>query len=105
MPEKVFTCGFLNAGTLESRSVNDTPRVSLSELIGCLALATDLGMGQPFDHCLRTCRVAVGVAQTLGLTGEQLGDVYYIALLRFVGCNAHAHEDVAKTGDELAFRA
>jgi HD-GYP domain-containing protein (c-di-GMP phosphodiesterase class II) len=74
-------------------------------MIGCLALATDLGMGQPLDHGLRTCLVAVGVGKELGLTEQQLSDVYYITLLRFVGCNAHDHEDVVELGDELAFRA
>jgi HD-GYP domain-containing protein (c-di-GMP phosphodiesterase class II)/DNA-binding CsgD family transcriptional regulator len=85
--------------------VDATARVSLPQLIGCLALATDLGMGQPLDHGLRTCLLAVGVGRSLGLTEEQLSDVYYIALLRFVGCNAHAHEDRVESGDELAFRA
>ena len=81
------------------------PRASLAELIGCLALATDLGMGQPLDHGLRTCRLGVGVGRALGLTEQQVADIYYIAMLRFVGCSAHAHEDSSELGDELLFRA
>ncbi|HUH07216.1 MAG TPA: HD domain-containing phosphohydrolase [Egibacteraceae bacterium] len=79
--------------------------VRVSELVACLALATDLGMGQPLDHGLRTCLLALGVGQALGLTDNELADVYSITLLRFVGCNAHAHQDALETGDELAFRA
>jgi len=85
--------------------VETAPRPSLAELIGCLALATDLGMGQPLDHGLRTCLLGVGVGRALGLTEQQVTDVYYITLLRFIGCNSHAHEDVAEVGNELAFRA
>ena len=79
--------------------------VHLSELVACLALATDLGMGQPLDHGLRTCLLAVGVGERLGLSRGELADVYYISLLRFVGCTAHAHQDSVEVGDEVAFRA
>jgi hypothetical protein len=85
--------------------VSTPPQVRLAELVGCLALATDLGMGQPLEHCLRTCLLAVGVGTRLDLTEEQLGDAYYITLLRFVGCNAHAHVDATEVGDEVSFRA
>jgi HD-GYP domain-containing protein (c-di-GMP phosphodiesterase class II) len=78
--------------------------VRLAELVGCLALATDLGMGQPLEHCFRTCLLAVGVGTQLGLSEEQLGDAYYITLLRFAGCNSHAHQDATEVGDEIAFR-
>lgn len=79
--------------------------VRLSEFVACLALATDLGMGQPLEHCLRTCLLTVRMGERLGLTEQQLADAYYIALLRFVGCNSHAHQDSIETGDEVAFRA
>lgn len=83
-----------------------TPQaVHLSELVACLALATDLGMGQPLEQGLRTCLLAVRVGESLGISSEELADAYYIALLRFVGCNAHAYRDALETGDEIAFRA
>ncbi|MEX0790212.1 MAG: HD domain-containing phosphohydrolase [Actinomycetota bacterium] len=79
--------------------------VSLSELVACLALATDLGMGQPLEQALRTCMLAIRVGESLGLGSEELAETYYICLLRFVGCNAHAHQDGLEVGDEIAFRA
>ncbi|CAN5786070.1 hypothetical protein BH23ACT12_BH23ACT12_10940 [soil metagenome] len=79
--------------------------VHQSEPVACLALATDLGLGQPLEHGLRTCLLAVRVGESLGLSDEQLADAYYIALLRFVGCNAHAYQDALETGDEIAFRS
>lgn len=79
--------------------------VPVSEVVACLALATDLGMGQPLEHALRTCTLAVRVGESLGLAAEELAEIYYIALLRFVGCNAHAQQDSLEVGDEIAFRA
>lgn len=85
--------------------VKASEKPQLSEFVACLALATDLGMGQPLEHCLRTCLLTVRMGEHLGLAVQQLADAYYIALLRFVGCNSHAHQDFIETGDEVAFRA
>lgn len=83
-----------------------TPGVRLSELVASLALATDIGMGQPMDHVLRTCLLSLGIAREAGLTAGECHDVYYLALLRFVGCNAHASSDATESGgDEMADRA
>jgi HD-GYP domain-containing protein (c-di-GMP phosphodiesterase class II)/DNA-binding CsgD family transcriptional regulator len=78
----------------------------LAELVTALSLATDLGMGQPMEHALRTCLLSLRLGEALGLGRPQLSDVYYVALLRFLGCTADAHETaVAVDGDDLAFRA
>jgi HD-GYP domain-containing protein (c-di-GMP phosphodiesterase class II) len=45
-------------------------------------------------------------ARELGVAGADLSDVYYLALLRFVGCTADAHEAAAAAGgDEISDRA
>jgi hypothetical protein len=54
----------------------------LAELISALAFATDLARGQPMEHELRTCLLAVYLGELLGLDEEQHSDVYYVALLR-----------------------
>lgn len=77
----------------------------LAELMAAISLATDLGMGQPLEQALRTCLVATGLGERVGLRGQELSDVYYVALLRFLGCTADAHETAAITGDDIAFRA
>lgn len=75
------------------------------ELVAAFARAADLGMGQPLDHTLRTCLVAIDVARTMRLSEEDLRDTYYFTLLRFIGCTSHATEDAAETGgDEIAWR-
>ena len=78
----------------------------LAELVAALSLATDLGTGQPMEHTLRTCLFAVRLGRELGLANAELAEVYYLALLRFVGCTANAHETAAFAGgDDLAFYA
>jgi HD-GYP domain-containing protein (c-di-GMP phosphodiesterase class II) len=79
-------------------------RVRVAELIAALSLATDLGMGQPMEQALRTCLLGTRAARHHGVSGDDLSDVYYLSLLRFIGCTADAHEESAKAGgDEIAF--
>jgi HD-GYP domain-containing protein (c-di-GMP phosphodiesterase class II) len=84
----------------------DADGVRLAELVAALSLATDLGMGQPLEQAMRTCLLAVAAGRELRLEGPVLADVYYLALLRFVGCTADAHEQAALVGgDEIAYYA
>ncbi len=74
--------------------------------MAALSLATDLGMGQPLEQTIRTCLLAIGVAERLGMGAEERSTIYYVALLRFLGCTADAHEAAAMAGgDEIALRA
>jgi HD-GYP domain-containing protein (c-di-GMP phosphodiesterase class II) len=78
----------------------------LAELIAALSLATDLGVGQPLEQALRTCLIALALCDRLGLSEEERSEVYYVALLRFVGCTADASEMAQLAGgDEIALRA
>ena len=64
----------------------------LAELIGSLSLATDLAAGLGPETALRTALLAVRTGAALGLRDAALADVFYTALLRFIGCTAFAHE-------------
>jgi HD-GYP domain-containing protein (c-di-GMP phosphodiesterase class II) len=78
----------------------------LAELTIALSLATDLGTGQPMEHGLRTCWLSLAVADALGLDATTRSCVYYVALLRFVGCTSDAAETaVVAGGDDVAFNA
>jgi HD-GYP domain-containing protein (c-di-GMP phosphodiesterase class II) len=78
----------------------------LVELLAALSLATDLGMGQPLEQALRTSLIALELGGRLGLRSDELSDVYYVALLRFLGCTADAHEFAQIVGgDDIAVRA
>jgi HD-GYP domain-containing protein (c-di-GMP phosphodiesterase class II) len=78
--------------------------VRLAELMAALSIATDLGMGQPLETALCSCVVAIRLGEALRLDDATLRDVYYQALLRYIGCNADADVLAALMGDELALR-
>lgn len=78
--------------------------VRLAELMAALSIATDLGMGQPLETALSSCVVAVRLGEALGLDADTMRDVYYQALLRYIGCNADTYLLAALVGDELALR-
>src|SRR5262245_46007421 len=64
----------------------------LAELIGGLSLATDSVAGMPQETALRTSLLAVRLGRRLKLDSTKLRDVFYTALLRFIGCTAYAAE-------------
>lgn len=74
-----------------------------AEIIAALSLATDLALGQPMEHALRSCVLAMRLGEALGLADDDIGAVYWSALLRHVGCNAESHSVAAIFGDEIAF--
>src|SRR3712207_1341859 len=80
-------------------------RVRRAEVVAALSLATDLGVGQPMGHALRSCLLAVDLGAALGLGADDLRAVYYVALLQRVGCTADAFELSAWFDDEIAAHA
>jgi HD-GYP domain-containing protein (c-di-GMP phosphodiesterase class II) len=78
--------------------------VRLAELMAALSIATDLGMGQPMEYAMTSCIVAMRLGDAAGLSEEQLRDVYYEALLRYIGCNADTYWLSSIVGDEIALR-
>ena len=79
--------------------------VRLAELMAALSLATDLGMGQPMEFALSSCLLGVRLAEKCGYSMEALREVYYQALLRYIGCNAETDWLASIAGDEQALRA
>ncbi len=79
--------------------------VTLAELLAAFSLATDLGLGQPMEHVLRSWRIAARLGEHLDLGEEDRAALYYIAVLAWVGCVADAPEVSKWFGDDIAFRA
>src|SRR5512138_1516705 len=79
--------------------------VRLAELMAALSLATDLGMGQPIEFATSSCILAVRLAEKHGYSEEALREVYYQALLRYIGCNAETDWLASIVGDEQQLRA
>jgi HD-GYP domain-containing protein (c-di-GMP phosphodiesterase class II) len=69
-----------------------------------MSLATDVGFGQPLESGLRVCVLAMGLAGELGLEGALTSRIFYLSLLRHIGCTAAADEVAAIAGDEIALR-
>ncbi len=61
-------------------STEGTDEVRTAELIGSLCLATDLGMGFPFEHGLQTTLIAMRLAERLGVD-----DVFFIGACSDIG--------------------
>jgi HD-GYP domain-containing protein (c-di-GMP phosphodiesterase class II) len=84
-----------------------TPRdsVRLSELLAAWSVAIDVGMVMPMETGLRVCSRAVRLAEQMGLDVALRRRVYYLALIRHIGCTAENRALADFLGDELAFRA
>ena len=81
------------------------PPARLAELVASLSLGIDLGFGQPMEHVLRQCLIALRLAERLGLDESQRATVYYTALLVNVGCHADAHEQAKWFGDDIELKS
>jgi hypothetical protein len=51
--------------------------VRLAELVAALSIGIDLGFGQPMEHVLRQCLIALRLAERLGLDEDESAAVYY----------------------------
>jgi len=78
--------------------------VRRADFLMALAYATDLATGHARDFALRSCVVAMRMAEAAGLDDESRRAVYHQALLRYIGCNADSHLLAAAWGDEIALR-
>jgi HD-GYP domain-containing protein (c-di-GMP phosphodiesterase class II) len=78
--------------------------VKLPELVAAFSLASDLGLGQPLEHVLRSWRIATRLGDHLGVEPDQRGALYYVATLAWVGCVADTPEVAAWFGDDIEFR-
>lgn len=62
----------------------------LAELIGSLSHALDMTEGQPRGHCIRCCWIGSRLAERLALDARQRHDLYYMLLLKDLGCSSNA---------------
>ena len=88
-----------------ARGAATQTRVRLADLVAALSLGIDLGFGQPMEHVLRQCLIALRIADRIGLDNEQRSAVYYTALLVNVGCHADAHEQAKWFGDDIELKS
>src|SRR3954466_3574657 len=86
---------------------NETDRVHVrrAELVAALSLGIDLGFGQPMEHVLRQCLIALRLGDAVGLDDQQRAAAYYTALLVHIGCPSEAHEQAKWCGDDTALKS
>lgn len=79
--------------------------LKLSELMSALSYALDITEGQPPGHCIRSCWIGMNIGQQLGLPSGQLWELYYVLLLKDLGCSSNASRicELYLT-DDLAFK-
>lgn len=66
------------------------PTASRAEIIAAFSYALDLTEGQPAGHCIRACWIGMRVGQALRLSQAELADLYYVLLLKDLGCSSNA---------------
>lgn len=85
--------------------VAESPHVRLAELVATLSLGTDLGLGQPMEHVLRQCLIALRIADFVHLEPADRRTLYYSGLLAWVGCFSDAYEQSKWFTDDIAMKA
>ena len=88
-----------------SAGASGREQLRLAELVAVLSLGIDLGFGQPMEHVLRQCIIALRLAERIGLADSERMVVYYTALLVNVGCHSDAHEQAKWFGDDIALKS
>src|SRR5256714_6387391 len=88
-----------------SRTRIGAAELRLAEVVAALSLGIDLGFGQPMEHVLRQCLIALRLAERVGLDEDMRAVIYYTALLVDVGCHTDAHEQAKWFGDDIALKA
>lgn len=78
------------ARLLRSDPTSAHGQLQLSELISALSHALDITEGQPEGHCVRCCWIGMHVGRRLGLSDDDLWNLYYTLLLKDLGCSSNA---------------
>jgi HD-GYP domain-containing protein (c-di-GMP phosphodiesterase class II) len=93
---------------IEPASVAGDPppgHLRTADLMAALSLASDLAVGLPAEHAVRSCYIAMHVADQMQLPSEQQVDVYYADLLMDAGCTAWTSQLAGVIlSDEIAAR-
>ena len=82
-----------------------TPKIRLAELLGALSHALDMVEGQPAGHCVRSCWIGIHIGREIGLSEQQIWELYYTLLLKDLGCSSNAARICRLfLTDDLAFK-
>jgi hypothetical protein len=71
----------------------------IAEIVGTVAMATDLGLGLLIEDAIRACLMSLNIGHRVGMTPAELGDLYYLTLLRMLGCTSGCSDNAYFFGD------
>jgi hypothetical protein len=71
-----------------SPTPDKTEALRAAEIIATVYLATDLGMGFPFEHGFRATLMADRLCEVLGVDSDISEQVYYASMLMYSGCTS-----------------
>ncbi|MES3034345.1 MAG: HD domain-containing phosphohydrolase [Gemmatimonadota bacterium] len=74
--------------------------IPIGELLAALSHALDLTEGAPAGHTLRSCMIAMRIADGIGLGTEDRTALYYAMLLKDAGCSSNAARITALFGTD-----
>ena len=80
----------------------ESERVRTAEVIASISLATDLGMGLPFEHGLHATLIAMRLCELLGVDPATSSDTYYASMLMYTGCTTDARKNAEVFGGSRA---
>jgi HD-GYP domain-containing protein (c-di-GMP phosphodiesterase class II) len=72
--------------------------IPIAELLAALSHALDLTEGAPAGHTLRSCMIAMRIADSIGLGSDDRTALYYAMLLKDAGCSSNAARITALFG-------
>lgn len=75
--------------------------VRAAELIAAMCLATDLGMGFPFEHGLHGTLTTLRLCEALDVDDETMSRTYYASLLMYAGCTVDGDRQASLFGGNL----
>lgn len=74
--------------------------IPIAELLAALSHALDLTEGAPAGHTLRSCMIAMRIADAIGLGTDDRTALYYAMLLKDAGCSSNAARITALFGTD-----
>ena len=75
-------------------------QIDLKQMLPAFSLALDIAENQPMEHAQRTAYIALQIGKQLGLSGQDMQDIYIAALLHDVGVT-HSKVDAHIDNNQL----
>jgi HD-GYP domain-containing protein (c-di-GMP phosphodiesterase class II) len=79
---------------MASIAQHESQSLRAADLASTLCLATDLGMGFPFEHGLQATLTTMRLCEAMEVDSTTRMQAYYVSLLAYTGCTAESADNV-----------